>query len=52
MRPRFKQVIEEEMQQEVVAFMSSTHHEPDLSAEIFLLRPSERARPGSGRRSL
>jgi uncharacterized protein YbcI len=41
MRPRFQQVIEEELQQEVTAFMSATHHDPDLSAEIFVLRPSD-----------
>jgi uncharacterized protein YbcI len=37
MRPRFKRVIEEELQREVLAFMSMTHHEPDLNAELFVL---------------
>ena len=42
MRPHFKRVIEEELEREVVAFMSATHHDPDLSAEIFVLQPGER----------
>ncbi len=37
MRPRFKQVIEEEMQREVVAFLSAAHHGPDINAELFVL---------------
>ena len=37
MRPQFKRVIEEELHREVAAFMSATHHDPDLNAEIFVL---------------
>lgn len=39
MRPRFKQVIEEEMRRGVTAFMSSMHYDPDLNAELFVLEP-------------
>jgi uncharacterized protein YbcI len=39
MCPRFKRVIEEELQREVSAFMSTIHHDPDLNAELFLLAP-------------
>ncbi len=39
MRPRYKQVIEEEMRREVVAFMSMNHHAPDINAELFVLAP-------------
>jgi uncharacterized protein YbcI len=38
MRPRFKRVIEEELHREVLAFMSATHHDPDLDAELFILQ--------------
>jgi uncharacterized protein YbcI len=37
MRPRFKRVIEEELQREVVAFMSAIHNDPDVNAELFVL---------------
>lgn len=37
LRPPMKQIIEEEIQREVVAFMSATHQDPDLNAELFLL---------------
>jgi uncharacterized protein YbcI len=37
LRPRFKQIIEEEIHREVVAFMSTTHQDPDLNAELFVL---------------
>ena len=39
MRPRFKRVIEEELNREVIAFMSANHHDPDFNAEIFILAP-------------
>jgi uncharacterized protein YbcI len=39
MRPRFERVIEEELQREVLAFMSTSHHDPDLNAELFVLAP-------------
>lgn len=41
MRPRFKQVIEEELHREVAAFMSAAHHDPDFNAELFILTPRE-----------
>lgn len=41
MRPRFKQVIEEELRREVRAFMSTMHHDPDLNVELFMLAPEE-----------
>jgi uncharacterized protein YbcI len=41
MRGRFKLVIEEELRREVVAFMSATHHDPELNAELFVLLPPE-----------
>ena len=43
MRPRFKRVIEEELQREVLAFMSTSHHAPDLNAELFVLSPETEA---------
>ena len=39
MQPRFKRVIEEELRREVIAFMSTMHHDPDLNAELFVLAP-------------
>ncbi|HEX5224581.1 MAG TPA: Na-translocating system protein MpsC family protein [Solirubrobacteraceae bacterium] len=51
MRPRYKRVIEEEMQREVIAFMSAYHNDPDINAEIFVLAPRDGAEepsaPGS-----
>jgi uncharacterized protein YbcI len=44
MRPRFQRVIEEELQREVVAFMSTSHHDPDLNAELFVLAPETEGR--------
>src|SRR5262249_48183940 len=41
MRPQFKRVVEEEMHRRVLAFMSSTHSNQDLSAELFVLAPPE-----------
>ena len=41
MRPRFKQIIEEELQREVIAFMSATHQEPNMNAELFVLDSGE-----------
>ena len=39
MRDRFVEVVEEIMGRRVVAFMSQTHADPDLAAEIFVLEP-------------
>jgi uncharacterized protein YbcI len=47
MRGRFKLVIEEELRREVVAFMSTTHHDPDLNAELFVLLPQNEERASS-----
>lgn len=41
MRPRLKQIVEEELRRPVIAFMSATHHDPDLSAELFILAPDD-----------
>lgn len=37
MRPLFRQVVEEELRRRVGACMSANHHDPDLSAELFIL---------------
>lgn len=37
MRPRFKEVIEEELGRKVAGFMSGSHQHPDLLGEIFIL---------------
>jgi hypothetical protein len=39
MRPRFKEVIEEELGRKVAGFMSGSHQHPDLLGEIFILEP-------------
>jgi uncharacterized protein YbcI len=39
MNDRFRQVIEEELQRSVTAFMSAAHHDPDYNAEVFVLAP-------------
>ncbi|MHB8241968.1 MAG: Na-translocating system protein MpsC family protein [Solirubrobacteraceae bacterium] len=41
MNERFRQVIEEELQREVIAFMSAGHHDPDYNAEVFVLASRE-----------
>ncbi|HEX8648437.1 MAG TPA: DUF2294 domain-containing protein [Thermoleophilaceae bacterium] len=41
MRERFTEVIQEELGREVVAFMSGSHQDPDLIAEVFVLDPTE-----------
>lgn len=41
MRPRFKRVIEEELERRVLAFMSTIHYDPDFNAELFVLAPDE-----------
>ena len=37
MRPRFREVIEEELGRKVTGFMSGSHQEPDLIGEMFIL---------------
>jgi uncharacterized protein YbcI len=37
MGTRFKQVIQEELRREVLAFMSAAHHDPDYNVEVFIL---------------
>ncbi|HEY4996614.1 MAG TPA: Na-translocating system protein MpsC family protein [Solirubrobacteraceae bacterium] len=39
MNDRFRQVIEEELQRSVLAFMSAAHYDPDYNAEVFVLAP-------------
>jgi len=41
MRDRFMEVIEGETGRKVVAFMSGSHQDPDLLAEVFVLETSE-----------
>jgi uncharacterized protein YbcI len=36
-QPLMQKIIEEEMRRPVVAFMSATHNDPDLNAELFIL---------------
>ncbi len=48
MNDRFRQVIEEELQRSVVAFMSAAHYDPDYNAEIFVL--AARGEDGTGAR--
>lgn len=44
MHDRFTEVIEGELGRKVVAFMSTSHQDPDLLAEIFLLEGADVAR--------
>jgi uncharacterized protein YbcI len=37
MGTRFKQVIQEELRRDVLAFMSAAHHDPDYNVEVFIL---------------
>lgn len=46
MREDFKRIVEEEMRREVVAFMSSSHYQPDINAEIFVLAPDTNGEAG------
>jgi uncharacterized protein YbcI len=54
MRHRFQLAMSEELtsmveahvEREVVAFMSANHLDPDLAAEVFVLKPLEQARDG------
>jgi uncharacterized protein YbcI len=53
MRPRFREVIEEELGRKVVGFMSGSHQHPDLLGETFILEPQsgeflEHAQAGDG----
>jgi uncharacterized protein YbcI len=43
MTERFEQVVEEELRREVIAFLSASHSDPDLHAEIFVLAPEREA---------
>jgi uncharacterized protein YbcI len=40
-RPLMLQIIEEELRRPVIAFMSATHNDPDLNAELFILSPDD-----------
>ncbi len=46
MNERYIAVIEEETGRKVAAFMSTNHHSPDLSVEIFVFEP-ESTEPGA-----
>jgi uncharacterized protein YbcI len=41
MLPRFAEVIESETGRSVVAFMSGTHQEPDITSEVFILHTTD-----------
>jgi uncharacterized protein YbcI len=43
MHDGFVKIVEEEVGRKVMAFMSASHQDPDLSAEIFVLEPSAEA---------
>src|SRR5437588_2569537 len=40
-RPLMRQIVEEELRRPVIAFMSATHQDPDLNAELFVLAPGD-----------
>lgn len=44
MRSRFSEIIEAETGRKVVAFMSGSHQDPDVVAELFLLEHNDIAR--------
>lgn len=41
MHDRFKAVVEEETGRKAIAFMSASHHDPDLNAEVCILAPED-----------
>lgn len=41
MHDRYNEIIEDEIGRSVVAFMSGSHQDPDLLAEIFVLDPTD-----------
>jgi uncharacterized protein YbcI len=41
MHDRFVAVVEEELGRKVAAFMSNSHHDPDLMAELFVLERAD-----------
>ncbi len=45
MELRFTEKIEELTEREVVAFMSASHQDPDLSLEVFVLLPEPEPEP-------
>jgi uncharacterized protein YbcI len=47
MVPRFIRVIEQELGREVLACMQANHHDPDYTAEVFVLAPRAERRPES-----
>jgi uncharacterized protein YbcI len=56
MRHRFQQamgdeltsLVETQIEREVLAFMSANHLDPDLAAEVFVLKPLPEAHPADG----
>ncbi len=40
MRPQFVKAVEEITGRTVIAFMSQVHLDPDMAAEIFVLKPA------------
>lgn len=45
MRERFSNIVEAQTGRKVIAFMSGSHQQPDLLAELFVLAPAEPADP-------
>ena len=41
MRDRFTQVVEQELERRVIAYLSQVHTEAEISVEVFLLEPAE-----------
>jgi uncharacterized protein YbcI len=41
MEPQFTRLVEEATGRSVIAFMSETHHDPDLAIEVFVLDAAE-----------
>ena len=39
MRPRFTDIVEQELDRDVLACMDASHHEPDFNAKVFVLAP-------------
>ena len=47
MQDGFVAIIEEEIGRKVIAFMSTSHQQPDLNAEVFVLAPEDRHSGGN-----
>jgi uncharacterized protein YbcI len=45
MQERFTNAVQDALGRRVIAYMSQVHHEPDISAELFVLEPDEEGEP-------